>query len=160
MRASMSVRGASVWLGLAAMLAVTCGLADATAAAGVTICNGTSQTVGFALGYGRPKSLASTGPFEAKGGTCETFLKDVPKGPFYIYGGVPTGALSWTAGSDKSAQVFCLANGPHFVIRNSDYLKEGKLACPDNAVIGFKLIPTGPEKRPKFTFTEGNADRP
>ena len=106
------------------------------------------------------EKLASTGPFEAKGGTCETYLKDVPKGPFYIYGGVPTGALSWTAGSDKSAQVFCLANGPHFVIRNSDYLKEGKLACPDNAVIGFKLIPAGPEKRPKFTFTEGNADRP
>ena len=43
---------------------------------------------------------------------------------------------------------------------NKDYVQVGKLACPDGAAAEFILIPGVPRDRPKFTFSEDNADQP
>lgn len=147
-------------LSFVAALAITCDLASAAFAAGVTICNGTSRTVGFALGYVGAKSLESAGPFESQPGKCATFLTEISKGPFYVFGVDPTGAMSWTAQDDKTAQAFCLSDEPHFISRNDDYMKSGKLVCPDHPASQFILVPDEPPEGPKFTFTKDNADRP
>jgi hypothetical protein len=69
--------------------------------------------------------------------------------------------MSWTAHGDKTDQAFCVSNAPHFVSRNADYMKDGKLACPGDAVVQFMLIPDVPPGSPKFTFSENNVtDRP
>ena len=145
----------------AAALAITCGLAGTVAAAGITICNNAGGPVVFALGYVGAKGLESTGRFDSKPGECAVFLADVAAGPFYIYAGIPTGALSWFAHGDKTDQSFCVSKAIHFVRRNADYMKDGKLACPGDIGINFRLVPDMPPGSPKFTFSEDNAtDRP
>jgi len=144
----------------AAVLAIACGLAGAASAAGVTICNDAGSEVVFALGYVGAKGLESTGRFESEPGKCATLLADVASGPFYIYATLPTGAMSWTGHGDKTGQAFCVSNDPHFVRRNAEYMKDGKLACPVNAGVQFMLVPDVPPGSPKFTFSQDNADRP
>jgi uncharacterized membrane protein len=148
-------------LSFAAVLAITCGLAGTVSAAGVTICNNAGSQVLFALGYVGAKGLESTGRFESEPGGCATFLTDVTTGPLYLYATTLTGTMSWTAHGDKTDQAFCVSNAPHFVSRNADYMKDGKLACPVNAVAQFMLVPDVPPGSPRFTFSEDNAtDRP
>lgn len=147
-------------LSLAAALAIACGLSSAVSAAGVTICNSNRGVVGFVLGYVRANGLESTGPFESAPGKCATFLTNIAKGPFYLYAEDPTGAMAWTANGEETGQAFCLSREPHFVSRNNDHIKDGKLACPADAVRQFMLVPNVPRGRPKFTFSENNADRP
>lgn len=138
-------------------LALTCGAAGAASAGGVTICNGTRMTVGFALGYAGANGLESTGPFESGPGTCATVLAQVAKGPFHVYGGEARGMLSWTRGGEGS-QAFCWSNAAHFVIRNIEHMKDGKLTCPER--LGqFMPVPDDANGTPKFTFTEDNSDR-
>ena len=148
------------FLSFAAALAIACGLAGTVSAAGVTICNNAGGEVAFALGYVGAKGLESTGRFVNESGQCATFLTDVATGPFYVYATKPTGAMSWTARGEKTDQAFCVSNAPHFVSRNADYMKDGKLACPVDAVIQFMLVPDVPPGSPKFTFSEDTADRP
>ncbi len=145
---------------LAATLALICGSAGAASAAGLAICNSTGGTVGYALGYVGAEGLTSTGPFKSEPGQCATLLTEVAKGPFYIYGEELTGAMAWTGQGDGLAQAFCLSRAPDFVLRNKDYMKDGKLVCPEDAAIQFMLVPDVPRGRPQFTFSEDNADRP
>lgn len=148
-------------LSFATALAVVCGFATAASAGGVTICNATAGPVVFVLGYARANGLESTGPFESARGQCATLLTDIPQGPFYLYGRVPTGAMSWTADGNDSARAFCIVEAAHFVSRNGDHMKDGKLACPGGTAARFIQIPDGPREAPKFTFSADNAtDRP
>jgi uncharacterized membrane protein len=148
-------------LSIAAALAVACGFAGAASAAGVTICNATRGPVFFFLGYVRDGGLESTGSFASAPSQCATLLDDIPAGPFYLYGGVPTGAMAWNADGNDTAQAFCVSRAPHFVIRNRDHIKDGKLACPGGALARFIRIPDAPRGAPKFTFREDNTtDRP
>jgi uncharacterized membrane protein len=148
-------------LPFAAALVITLALASPVSAAGIIVCNGISGAVAFFLGYVRTKGLESTGRFEIESGKCATFLTDVARGPFYVYAATPDGAMSWNADGKKSAQAFCVSRAPHFVIRHNEYMKDGKLACPDNTVARFLQVPDAPRGTPKFTFTESNStDRP
>jgi hypothetical protein len=104
--------------------------------------------------------FGAAGRFESQPGQCAAFVTDIANGPFYIYGREPRGLMSWTARGDKSDQTFCLSQASHFVSRNNDHMKDGKLSCPENPAGQFILVPNVPGGTPKFTFAEDNADRP
>lgn len=148
-------------LSLAASVILSVGSTGTASAAGITICNGTKGLVAFAVGYVRAQKLEATGRFDSDPGSCATFVTDVAEGPFYLYARNVQGLMSWTAIGKDSAQAFCLSRADHFVSRNDDYMKEGKLVCPEGEAGQFIRVPSGPGETPKFTFSEDNAtDRP
>jgi uncharacterized membrane protein len=130
---------------------------SAAAQAGVRICNQFDETVYFVLGYVDANDPTSTGWFQLDQGACGTYLPDVAKGPFYVYGESDSEDNGWDAADDEPGQEFCLSDNDQFTMHNSEYMKDGSLACPQDDWDRFIPITDERDGTLTYTFTTENA---
>ncbi len=128
------------------------------AGTGVTICNQFEETVYFAIGYADAGDPTSTGWFQLDKGKCGTYLADATNVPFfYVYGESESSENGWDAADNEPGQEFCLSDSDQFTIHNSQNMKDGALACPNDDYDRFMSITEKQDGVPKFTFTSDNA---